>query len=249
MTTDRQAPYCLQVGGVWRQLVGVAPGVTVTPSRPTSTFTTLGNTVYAQVARKVARTWGFAFEWEDAEAGRWLDYAATNPGAVWLLDRNVAQQQMLTVAQSLGTSATTLLVDGMALPTFVAATTATRKLRAGVAYSLSYTTNRTAGATVGSFNIGAGAVNFVAPSGSGARRGSVSFTPVADVDAVITWTTGNATTAARLTQGSVDSLGWLPSTGGTPSRVMVSDGVPTYNMAWTDRLALADSSYVLTEVG
>ncbi len=247
MTVANGSPYWLLIGGSWRHLEGVAPGVTPTPNRPTNLFTTLGNTVYAQVARVAKRSWDFAFQWEDAEAARWLDYAATNPGPVWLLDQNLATINMLTQAQTKGTAAS-ISVDGVLMPTFAAGTSYSRKVRGGVAYHLSYTTFRTAGAVIGTYNAGAGSVNIVAPAGSGARRGSVSFTPAADGDVAITWTYAAVTTAARLTEGSLDTLGFLEGRS-TPCRVLVSDGVPTFNMTFADKLAVGDSSYTVTEIG
>ncbi|KQY58310.1 hypothetical protein ASD11_01190 [Aeromicrobium sp. Root495] len=206
--------------------------------------------VFAQVAPVVKRVWGFSFELEDPEATRWLDYAASRPDAeVWLLDTVLAQINMLDPRSTEGRSSATIAVDEVLMPAFTVGEQSEVRVRAGQNYHLSYTTIRTAGATIGTIEVDGAVVPIVAPAGTGARRGSVSFRPAADQGAVIAWTFANVTTAARLTEGSVDRLGFLPSRGATPCQVLVSDGAPTFKMSWHDRLALADSSYVLTEVG
>jgi len=251
MTHSRRAPYHLLIGSGWRHLESVAPGVSITATRPTSLFATLGNTVYARVGPVAKRVWGFAFEWEDPEATRWLDYAASHPERdVWLLDENLAQVNMLPVSATEGQSLVTIDVDGIPMRTFVAYENYRTRLRAGVEYHLSYTTTAAEGAEIGWHQTAADdAVSHLAPPGSGARRGSLSIKVDADTEVLIAWAPGDKTTAARLTEGSVDDLGFMPSRGATPCRVLVGDGAATYKMAWRDRLSLADSSYVLTEVG
>lgn len=247
--TATRSPFYLQVRGVWKQLEGVVPGVAVVPDRPSSEFRSLGNVRYVQVAAKVVRTWGLSFVWEDAEASRWLDYAASNPSeVVWFWDTNLAQINCLDPADTKGASATLVTVDGIPMPAFVALDGFTQKLRGGVTYYLSYTTTHTAATTIGTYNIGAGVVNIVSPAGSGARRGSVSFTPAAAVDAVVSWTVADKTSGARLTEGTVDTLGFLEGRD-TPCRVSVSDGASTYNRSSTTALPWADTSYVVSEVG
>lgn len=252
MTDSRGAPYYLLVGGAWKHLSAVAPAVPITPARPTSLFTALGNVVYAQVARVVKRTWGFSFEWEDPEATRWLDHAASRPELpVWLLDENLAQINMLPAAATEGVSSVTIDVGGVSMPAFTGYERHDTKLRGGQDYHLSYTTVAAEGVQVAWFETPSGDVTEIfAPPGVGARRGSMSIRPDEDTDIRLAWTLpGGMTTAARLTEGSVDDLGFLPSRGVTPCRVVVGDGAITYRMAWQDRLSLADSAYVLTEVG
>lgn len=252
-TASLGAPYYLQVGGTWRHLESVAPGVAVTPDRPTSVFKSIGNVVWAQVADEVKRAWGFSLEWEDVEAGRWLDYAAANPNTeAWLLDLNLAQINMLAAEDTKGTSTTLVDVDGLAMPAFTGAgpkLSASVRVRAGQTYHLSYTTTLAAGTVVGSRNLDGSLGTFRAPAGTGARRGSVSFRPATDQVLGIGWEGDGFTSGARLTEGSVDDLGFLESRGKTPCEVMVGDGTATYKMAWADRLSLADSTYVLTELG
>lgn len=249
MTVNPTAsPYHLSVGGAWMHLEGVAPGVQVTQDRPTSFFKTLGNTVYAQVARSSKRMWGLSFEWADAEASRWLDHAATNRGAVYLLDEILSQINMLPESATSGASSTYVTVDGVPMRAFTAGASVGRLLQAGVEHSLSFTTTHTAGVAIGTYNIGAGSQNIYAPPGTGARRGSVAFTPAVDTSAVFTWSVAGVTSGARLVRGPVDDGGFLEGRN-TPCRVLVSDGTPTFKMTYSDALALADSTYVLTEVG
>lgn len=243
-----RAPFWILVGGKWVHLDGIAPGVAVTTTRPTVVFTTLGNTVFTQQARRVNRSWTIGMAWADAEAGRWLDYSATNPGEVWFLDQMAARINMLDPRDTKGSSATTIAVEGVMMPTFITTESFTRKIRGGVAYALSYTTTRTAGAVLGTYDVGAGAVDIVAPSGTGARRGAVSFMPPADGTLTVNWTVANVTTAARLTEGSVDTVGFIEGRN-TPCRVSVSDVSATFNLAYVDRPPLSDQSYVLQEVG
>ncbi|MET0886298.1 MAG: hypothetical protein ABWX92_07590 [Mycetocola sp.] len=253
MTAHLGAPYYLRIGGTWFHIANVRKGVPITPNRPTSLFYSLGNTVYARVSAVAKRAWGFSFEWEDAEATRWLDYAAANPDAeAWLLDGNLAQINMLPKSATQGRSPTLVDVDGLGMRSFLALETATIKVRKGITYHLSYTTTATAGSVLGKLEFSdneLGTFGVVAPSGTGARRGSMSITAPADEDLTIEWTSAGTTSGARFTEGSVDTLGFLESRGATPCRVLVGDGAATYKMAWNDRLALADSSYVLTEVG
>lgn len=250
MAMSLGAPYHLLVGGVWRHLAAVAPDVPVTPDRPSSIFKSQGNVVWAQVAPAVKRVWGFSFDWEDVSAARYLDLAAANPDDdVWLLDLNLAKINMLAASQTKGRSVTKVSVDGHPLPCFAGGTGFVSKVREGQTYHLSYTTTQDAGAPVGTWSIDGGeAVAFNAPSGAGARRGSFAIRAAGD-QLVVVWTVPDKTTAARLTEGSVDELGFLESRGATPCQVLVGDGASSYKMSWADRQSLADSTYVLTEVG
>lgn len=237
------------IGGVWVALDDVDADVPVEVDRSSSEFVTLGGTRYIQSAHRFARSWRLGYSLLNASVGKWLDYAATNPGQVWLLDVVAAQQNMLDPRDTKGTSATLVAVDGgPQLPTFAAATTCTRKVRAGVTYYLSYTTTHTAATTIGTYNAGAGSVNITSPAGTGARRGSTSFTPASDGTVTITWTVANKTTAARLTEGDVDDLGFLEGKN-TPCQVSVSDTSQTMSQAFNDRLALSNFAYLLREVG
>lgn len=251
MLVSRGAPYHLLVGGSWKHLASVAPGVSVAPDRPTSMFKSLGNVVWAQVADVVKRSWDFSFEWEDPEATRWLDYAASQPDAeVWLLDENLAQINMLPAAATQGGSSSTLVdVDGIGMRAFAVGESYVAKVRGGQTYHLSFTTNTADGFEVAQVQVDGASVRAFAPKGFGARRGSVTFSPVVDQDVTVVWSLAGATSGARLTSGSVDDIGFLPSRGKTPCEVLVGDTSATYKMAWADRQSLADSSYVLTELG
>jgi hypothetical protein len=244
-----RSPYWLQVGGKWVQLEGIAPEVSVGISRPTVTLTTLGNTVYVQQAIRANRVWSVSFSQADAEAGKWLDYAATNPGAVYLLDRNAAQQNMLDPRETKGSSATTVVVDnGPSMPAFLTTEGFVQKVRGNVPLLLSYTTSRAAGGNVGTYDLGSGPVTFNAPAGSGARRGSVAITPAADGNLTVAWTQASVTTAARLTEGSVDGFGFIEGRT-TPCQVMVSDVSANYLRASSTTSPIADQAYTFQEVG
>lgn len=237
------------IGGAWVALDDVDADVEVGAERRSSEFVSLGGRRYVQSAERVLRAWRVDYSLSDAAKGKWLDYAATNPGAVWLLDVTAAQVNMLDPEDTKGSSATLVAVDGgPQMPTFAAGTSYTRKVRAGVTYYLSYTTTHTASTTIGTYNAGAGSVNITSPVGTGPRRGSTSFTPASDGDVTITWTVADKTTAARLTQGDVDDYGFLEGKN-TPCRVAVSDSPQTMSQAFPDRLALSNFSYLLREVG
>lgn len=247
---QRRAPYHLLIGGSWKHLESVAPAVAITPDRPTSLLKSQGNVVWAQVADVVKRVWGFSFEWDDAESSRHLDYAAANPADdAWLFDLNLARINMLAASQTKGRSTTKIDVDGYSMSAFTAGAGFVTMVRLDQIYHLSYTTTQPEGAPVGRWSVdGATWAQFLAPPGAGPRRGSVAIRSTGD-DLAVTWTAADKTTAARLTEGSVDDYGFLESRGATPCQVLVGDVAATYKMAWQDRQSLADSSYVLTEVG
>lgn len=248
---SRGAPYHLLVGGSWKHLASVAPGVAVTPDRPTSLFKSLGNVVWAQVADVAKRSWGFSFEWEDPEATRWLDYAAARPDVeAWLLDENLARINMLPATATEGASSTTLIeVDGIDMRAFAQGESCSAKVLGGQTYHFSFTSDTAAGLEVARIQVDGSPVLVIASEGFGPRRGSVSFAPSSDQDVTITWSVSSVASGARLTLGSVDNFGFLASRGKTPCEVLVGDGSATYKMSWSDRQSLADSAYVLTELG
>ena len=138
----------------------------------------------------------------------------------------------------------------MLLPLVASGATVTQLLRGGVAYHFSGNTNRVAAAVLGTYDIGAGAVNIIAPVGTGSRRFSVAFTPATDVTATFTInrTTTVGSTALRLTEGSVDLLGYLP---GMKAVCQVSVSDPQQVLQWVldGELPVSDYTVTLLEVG
>lgn len=252
--TATRSPFWLyfEQGSTWVQLEGVTPGVDIGISRPSSSYTALDGTVRVQVAARENRTWALAFTYEDAEAGRWLDRACKPfTGAVYLLDQTAMQSNGLDPRKTEGTLSTAVLIveDGVSFKAFQAGDSFTSKVRNGVAYHLAYTTRATAGSTIGTYKIGAGsAVNIVAPSGTGDRRGSVSFVPSSNADVVVTWTVADKTSAAQFTESALQSK-WVEGLGPTPCRVFVSKGSKTARMTFPDSPAWFDTAYTLQEVG
>ena len=245
------SPFYIQIGGVWVLADGVVPVVPITTDRPGSVTTSLGGVVRTQVAPRSSRTWAMGAEEVDAEFVRYLTLAAQGlVGDVFLYDAAAAQVNMLDPRDCIGRDALqpTILVGLVPMRTFAAGYTLAMKLRAGVQYHLSGTTSHTAAATLGTYNLGAGAVNIVAPAGTGARRWSISFTPAAAATVTVIVTVAAKTSALRLTEGSVDSLGFVPGMKAV-CQVSVSDPQQTLNMVSTDRLPLSDYSVTLREVG
>lgn len=249
--TPNGSPFYLQIGGVWVHLDGVSPVVPITSDRPSSEFVSLGGVRRTQRAASAPRTWAIGAEEVDAEFVRWLSLAASGlAGDVWLYDQAAAQANMLNPLDTIGrdTAQPLVTVDSVPLRSFAASYTLTRKVRQGVMYWLGGWSTQTAAATLGTYNLGAGAVNIGAPAGTGSRRFSTSFTPAADATVTIIITVAAKTSGLRLTEGSVDSLGFLPGEN-TPCQVSVSDPDRSLSMVYTDRLPQSDYSVVLREVG
>ena len=244
-------PFWLGVGGTWVPLEHVSVGAAVEATRPSSESVSLGGVVRRQSARAAARSWSLDFKVKTSEFVRYLALAAQGlVGDVFLYDAAAAQVNMLDPRDCVGrdVSQPTILVGLVPLRTFAAGYTLTTKLRAGVQYHLSGTTSHTAAATLGTYNIGAGAVNIVAPAGTGPRRWSTSFMPLTAATVTIILTVAGVVTALRLTEGSVDSLGFLPGQKAV-CQVSVSDPQQVLNMVFSDRLPLSDWSVTLREVG
>lgn len=243
--------FYLNIRDEWVPLPDVDADVTKRLDRPRSSFISLGNVVYEQLARKANAAWDVAYSGDSADAGRLLQYVATGKaGPVWLYDVQAAQANMLDENSTEGalSTATLVLADGVPMRAFAAGDTTTRMLRAGVAYHLSYTTTHTAATTIGTYDLGAGPVNIVSPAGTGARRGSVAFVPGTDTEVEIVWTVADKTTAAMLREGSVSDSPFL-SGENTPCRVAVSDRQQRLNEAFEDRLSRSDTTFQIREVG
>lgn len=246
------SPYYLQLGGVWVQLDGIDPGVSYTSERPSSETVSVGGVRRTQVAGKAPRTWGWSMGNDVDQAPMYLTLAAQGRiGDVYLYDAAAAQVNMLAPSDCDGEDTTqpTIIVNSLIpMRTFAAGYTLTMSLRGAVTYHLSGTTSHTAAATLGTYNIGAGAVNIVAPAGTGARRWTTSFTPAAAATVTVIMTVAGVTSALRLTEGNVDSLGFVPGMKAV-CQVSVSDPQQTLSMVFTTRLPLSDYAVVLREVG
>lgn len=239
----------LLIRDTWIELPDVQAGVAKSLSRASSSMETVGGFRYEQHAPKANASWVVDTGLRDAEVSRWLTYAATGrAGAVWLYDVQAAQANMLGEAQTQGSSATLVTVEGVPMPAFGSGVSSTRKVRTGVAYSLSYSTTHTAAATIGTYDVGAGAVDIVAPAGTGSRRGSTAFVPAADGECEIVWTVADVTSGARLSEGSVSDSSFLPGEN-TPCRVVVSDRSQRIDFVYSDRLSRSTASFEIREVG
>lgn len=251
--TPNGSPFLIQIGGVWLDLPGVLPGTGVGVARPSSSTISLGGTVRTQQAKRSSRTWTFGFGDETAEALRWLQYAVTAPGDVFLYDIAAAQVNMLDPLDCYGRSLTegTIQVEGLPMRILPNAYTFTVKVRAGATYWFGGTTTVLAGNTLGTYKIGvASTVNIVAPTGTLERSFSTSFVPTVDADVVFTLVAGFGvgTSALRLTEGAVDEVGFIPGQK-SPCQVSVDDPQYTMNLAYPDQLAVSDYTVTIREVG
>lgn len=248
-----QSPFYMLVGGLWVHLEGAKPGAAVAASRASLSFASSGGTVAVQRAQRSNRSWSIDFQLADPETVRWLALAASGlAGPVYLYDVSLAQTNMLDPRDVVGrvSGAATIRVEGVLLPTFASGYTLTRQLRAGISYWLGGYTSASAATNVLSYDIGAGAVNVAAPTGTGSRAFSATFIPGADVTVTIAVLAGGAAkvTALRLTEGSVDSAGFMPGQN-TPCQVSVSDPQEVRQFAFSDRPGMSDYSVTMQEVG
>ena len=250
--TPTGSPFYLQIGGVWVLADGVRPAVSITMDRPGSMTKSLGGVVRTQVAPRSSRTWEMFAEEEDAEFIRYLALAAQGlVGDVFLYDAAAAQVNMLDPRDCIGRdlSQPTIVVNGLVpLRTFTAGYTLTMKLRAGIQYHLSGTTSDAEANFIGFYEADAGAVAIVAPAGTGPRRWSTSFMPSTDTTVTVTILVAGVTSALRLTEGSVDTIGFVPGQKAV-CQISVGDPQQVLNMVSADRLPLSDWSVNLIEVG
>lgn len=259
--------YLLNIAGKWLELPELQAGHKIVTVRPSSESVSLGGVVRTQRARSAARSWGFDFVQESPEAVRWLTLAAQGlVGDVFLYDRAAAQVNMFDPRDCIGRDVLqpTILVNGLVpMRTFAAGYTLAMSLRAGVQYHLSGTTSHTAGATIGTYNIGAGAVNIVAPAGTGARRWSTSFTALSVV--TYAWTGAvNASTSTQTSTGTVTRTnigtnpraisgngGWTKNDVTKQASAFVTTGFPVHPLGITTALqgnvlATATSPYPMS---
>jgi hypothetical protein len=245
------ASFAIRIGTKWFPIDEVDLGATVRSNRPASEMVTLGGTRYAQRAPRAPRSWEWNLGATSSESVRWLRLAAQGlVGEVWLYDLTLAQANMLDPRDVLGTDLgqPSIAVEAVQLGTFAAGHTITRLLRAGTPYTLSGWTSHTAGTTIATYSIGAGAVNIPAPTGAGSRYWSVTFAPATDVSASLVVTVAGKTSGLRLTEGRVDTIQFMPGEN-TPCRVSVTDPNQALTLLFTSRLPLLDQTITLLEVG
>lgn len=244
--------FALQIGGLWVSIDEVDIGGGLTTNRAVSEWVSFGGTRRRQRAARAPRTWDWKLSAATAQTVRWLILAAQGlAGDVWLYDLSAAQANMLDPRDVVGRSSTqpSITVDGVSMLSFAASYTLTRRLRGGQLYTLSGWTTQTAAATLGTYNTGAGAVNIVAPAGTGSRYWSTTFTPAADGTTTIIITVAGKTSGLRLTEGArVDSIQFMPGEN-TPCQVSVDDPDRTLLFLFQSQLPLVDYSVTLSEVG
>lgn len=245
-------PFILNVGGVWIPLHGVQRDTPRTRTRARSDFLSLGGRRYVQFGDRASRTWKLDYAAKDPAAVKWLaEAAAGRAGVVWLLDRAAAQVNMLDPNTTAGRyNAQPSIATELGIPsqTFAAGRVFSRRVRAGQTYHLSGWTSVAAGDQIGVLGFDGGTTLVLAPGGAGSRLWSTSFAPQAD--GIVTFDTAVAgkTTRLRLTEGSVDEMGFYPGQD-TPCQVAVSDPDDVLSLYRPDRPSMANYSVELTEVG
>lgn len=246
------SPFLLNVDGIWIPLTGVQREATRTVERGSSAWISSGGRRRMQFAARPTRTWALSYNLRDPSAVAWLQHAANgHADEVWLLDRMAAQANMLDPDDTIGRfNGQPIIAGPLGVPmrAFAIADGFVRKIRAGQWYHLSYTTTAAAAAVIGAYDIGAGPVNIVAPSGAGSRRGSTAFLADDDVDLEVAWSIAAKVTAARLTEGSVDQFDWAPGRN-TPCRVAVSDPDGALSLFRTSSAPLESYAVTIWQVG
>lgn len=245
--------FYLGIADEWIALPDVVGGIPFTRNRPSKTFQSLGGNFYNQRAAKAPGQWVLSHQYADAATVRWLQHAASGlAGEVWLYDVTQAQTNMLDPRDVVGrvAGAPTLDVEGVPFPALATGDTFTRRLRAGVGYWFGGYTSAASGVTIMTYDLGSGPVDVVAPTDTGSRPFSTTFTPSDDVTVtfVVASGGGGKVTVLRLTEGSVDTVGFMPGEN-TPCRVSVADPSRTLNYAYADKPAEADYTVTLNEVG
>jgi hypothetical protein len=244
--------YALQIGGTWLEIDEVDLGSKFAGARAVSEWTSLGGVRRRQRSARMSRVWSWNLSSASAQTARWVVLAAQGlAGEVWLYDLAAAQANMLDPRDVVGrvSGQPTISVDGVAMRTFAAGYTLTRKLRAAQIYTLSGWTSHTHGVAIGTYDVGAGAVDIVAPAGAGSRYWEIVFTPTADVTATFVVTVASKTSGLRLTEGArVDTIRFMPGEN-TPCQVSVDDPERTLKFLFSGQLPLTDYTVSLVEVG
>lgn len=244
--------FLLRVGGVWVPLAKVQIGATIEADRLSSELVTSGGTRFVQRAPKAPRTWNVSLT-DNPTTWRWLAHAAKVAGDYRLYDVAAAKINLLPAELCTGAAAGITTNDGVSLGTLAAGAVATATPLRNTLYTLSGWTTAAAGATIATYNIGAGNVNIVAPAGAGSRYWTVTFTPADGATFTYTQTTAANTTALRLSEGArtdttaVTDLGYLAGER-TPTQVSVKDPSRVLHLVASGRLPWLNQSFQLLEV-
>lgn len=264
-------PFFLNVGGVWIPLTGVARDTARTRDRGRSEWISSGGRRRVQFGPRVARSWALTYSFKDPVHVKWLAEAAGGQaGPVWLLDRAAAQLNMLDPDSTAGRfngQPSIPTENGIMSRTFEEPDQSvdltpfifSRKVRAGQWYHLSGWTSISdehlsgLGGDLGVIFIDDGVQYSIlaeldVPAGTGSRPWSVTLRAPYDGDMGFTVRTAGVTTRLRLTEGSVDSMGFYPGQN-TPCQVAVSDPDDVLHLYREDRPALASYTVELLEVG
>ena len=245
------APYYLLIGGTWVRINGVQRGVSKKSDRPSSQTVSLGGVRRRQQAKRAPRTWSLTFAYKSPEVVQWLAVAAQGlVGDVYLYDTSAAQINMLDPLDTVGADPNqpTVAVNTVQLRTFAAGYTLSMKLRAGIQYHLSGTTSDVAGSLIAFYDLPAGSVGIYAPVGTGARRWSTSFMPSTDTAVTIIIIIDGVTSGLRLTEGSLDMLGFLPGQKAV-CQISVDDPDSVLDLFLDTQLSLSTHTVNLLEVG
>lgn len=246
--------HALQINGDWHDLEGIQVGVGVKKSRPRDGWNSVDGHYHDQSSPRSSREWSLSFP--PASAPDMVDLltlvANGKGGDVRFFDASKARINMLDPEKTTGPAGNPLLAVGpraVKLPSVTNGTafTVTNLVRAYRPTLFSLWSNATAGATVATFNAGAGSTNLLAPSGTGMRPMSVSFTATTNYLFTVTIPGAIPATALRLTEGSVDVNTWLDGES-MPCAVVVPDGDQTLQLLLDDNHGLSDYAFTVTEV-
>ena len=234
------SPFWLRLHGVWVQVEGVVPGVSVAAERPRSSLVTAGGRRYEQRARAARRSWEWSLVYASAAHVGALAAAVDSEAEVWLMSEAVAVGNMLPSPACFGTGLPAVDCGGVPLGRLAVGATVSGRVRGGVPVTLSAWTDSDDALDV----TWAGGSIHLDSDGSG--RGQVTFTPAADGEVTAT-VLADDVSGLMLTEGTTPPAVWAPGES-MPCRVVVDDPADTLRMhhggAWRH-----DYSVTLHEVG
>lgn len=248
--------HAIQVNGKWFDIEEVQAGVPIKTTRTVSGFTSVDGYEHRYQSPTSMRQWTLTFPANSTpDVVSMLQLAANGKGgSVRFFDYTEASVNMFDPTKTTGPDTGTMLNVGAALIPLPSVTngvayTVTNLLRAGKIVTLSLWSTAAAAAVIGTYNIGAGNVNIVAPAGSGSRLMSVSFTPATEQTLTVTIASTTVATALRLIEGTAaDSGTWLDGRS-MPCAVSVRDPDRSLNIAGTSGAhAQSAFSVVIEEV-
>lgn len=240
---DTQSPFFLQVHGEWLHLQGVSTGSGLDLERPSDELTSTDGVVTRQQAVRPRRTWELEMTYATGVSIAVLRHAV-DVSDVWLLDRDLATQNMLEPRACYG-AGSNLLAGGIPLPRFTEATSTMTLLRRGVASYAALWTDAPEGTVVGTATYPGGTQQLLAPAGTTAQRAVVEFTPDADGALLLEAVAG--TTGLQVTEDWLPDE-WLPGQR-IPVQVAVTDPARTLRLLGQHRHGRSDYGVTLREVG